>query len=141
MRTGACFPFMKASQIDVSYPVCFSSQFTRVNATWFPSGDSSGSATQMNSNKSLSASRRLPEEVAVCAESDETAAISRIERPIFMRILVSDRGARRVCTVRRPTVNCFVSAHALTDVRRDDSFRPHGDWGTTGSNPNYWHRG
>src|SRR5947208_14567925 len=100
MRMGACFPLVGASQIDVSYPVRFSSQFTRVNATWVPSGESSESATQTKSNRSFSVSRRLPGEVDVCAESEETAAINRIERVIFMRILYAGRGARRVCTVR-----------------------------------------
>ena len=55
------FPDVPTVQIEVSYPVRFSSTTTRVKAAREPSGESCGVAIQVKSNRSFSVMARLPD--------------------------------------------------------------------------------
>src|SRR5213595_1104417 len=105
MRTGASFPEVATVQIEVSYPVRFSSTTTRVNATRAPSGESCGLAIQVNLKRSFSVTGRLPELVGpaafcwACGAAEifvvvnevamNATAIAAIDRGQCMRVLIS----------------------------------------------------
>src|SRR5208282_2975961 len=58
-RAGASLPEVAAIQIDVSYPVRFSSVTTRVKTARDPSGETCGSAIQTKLNRSFSVMARF----------------------------------------------------------------------------------
>src|ERR1700676_4187451 len=91
IRTGVSLPDVATIQMEVSYPVRFSSTLTRVNATRVPSGESCGLATQTKSKRSFSVMARAWEPEGFCAPSEVTITrlmIATAKRS-FMRILLS----------------------------------------------------
>src|SRR5207249_11232584 len=99
MRTGASFPEVATVQIEVSYPVRFSSTTTRVNATRAPSGESCGLAIQVNLKRSFSVTGRLPELVgpaAFCPAGGEAEIWARNEFAMNMSAIAAAEGRKRM---------------------------------------------
>src|SRR5258708_26575428 len=102
-RMGDSPPEVATVQIEVSYPVRFSSTTTRVKATREPSGASWGLAIQTKSKRSFSVMGRL----AVGAWAATEAAMARVmmaaAKRNFMRVLVNglNRAVNRHCATRK----------------------------------------
>src|SRR5258708_36781274 len=91
MRRGSSSPEVATIQIEVSYPVCFSSVTTRVKTARDPSGETCGSAIQTKLNRSFSVMDRLAAP-GWGVESWATMGVT-IARTIIVRVM--KRGEKR----------------------------------------------
>src|SRR5216683_471700 len=122
-RMGASLPEVATIQMEVSYPVRFSSVTTRVKTTRDPSGETCGSATQTKLNRSFSVIARFAApgwELEFWAASEVTIArriigermTAAIKRD-FMGILekaAAPRGACALCYAEREAVKRLKAA-------------------------------
>src|SRR5258707_12800754 len=117
MRRGSSSPEVATIQIEVSYPVCFSSVTTRVKTARDPSGETCGSAIQTKLNRSFSVMDRLAAPgwgVESWATSAVTIArtiivrvMTRVEKRNFMGIL------KRAVAALAPLALCYAELQAV----------------------------
>src|SRR6266478_4270692 len=131
-RMGASLPEVATIQMEVSYPVRFSSVTTRVKTAREPSGETCGSAIQTKLNRSFSVMARSVLArlaapgcgVAFWAASEVAIAriviaktMRRAEKKNFMGILENAAAPRGACAL------CYAEWQAVKRLRAAAKFR------------------